>query len=149
MGTQLFVPGNELNKVYFVYRGMLTLNTNFDSKVYKQKMIEVVKLPEGSFFGELPILLGITVYFGLRIDGRDEKSQGERIVRDQYEQGLMYELDKDAFLDVCRDYPEFKTDIYIRGEIRIAYFKHLTQLRKGEFGFNMKVLEVENQMKME
>lgn len=89
-------------------------------------MIEVVKLPEGSFFGELPILLGITIYFGLRIDGRDPKSQGERIVRDQYEHGLLYELDKEPFLDVCRDYPDFKTDIYIRGEIRIAYFKHLT-----------------------
>ena len=48
-------------------------------------MIEVVKLPEGSFFGELSVLLGITVFFGLKIDARDSKSHGERIVRDRYE----------------------------------------------------------------
>ena len=109
----------------------------------------MVKLPEGSFFGELSLILNIVVFFGLRVGERDEKVQGERIVRDRYEQGLIYELDKEAFLDVCLDYPDFKTNIYIRGEIRIAYFKHLTQLRKGEFGYNMKVLGVERNIKLE
>ena len=61
------------------------MTTNFNSKVYEQNEIEVVKLPEGSFFGELSILLNIGVFFGLRVDSRDPKAQGERIVRDRYE----------------------------------------------------------------
>ena len=53
--------------------------------MYKQNEIEVVKLPEGSFFGELSVLLNIGVFFGIRVDSRDPKAQGERIVRDRYE----------------------------------------------------------------
>ena len=119
------------------------MTSNFDSEVYEQNKIEVAVLPEGSFFGELPTLLGIKVYFGLDVGARDKKAKGERLVRDGYEQSLIYELDKDTFLDICRDYPDFKTNVYIRGEIRVAYFKHLSQLRKGEFGYNMKILSIE------
>ena len=81
----MFRPGAELDCLYFVYKGTLAMTTIFNSKVYKQNEIEVVRLPEGSFFGELSLILDIGVFFGLRVDGRDSKVQGERIVRDQYE----------------------------------------------------------------
>lgn len=85
VGTYLFRPGDEMTSLYFFYKGIATMTTNFNSKVYEQNEIEVVKLPEGSFFGELSILLNIGVFFGLRVDGRDPKVQGERIIRDRYE----------------------------------------------------------------
>ena len=50
-------------------------------------------LPEGSFFGELPILLGITVFFGLEVGPKDPKVPGESLKRDGYENGLIYELE--------------------------------------------------------
>ena len=81
----MFRPGDELSSLYFVYKGTATMTTNFNSKVYGMNEIEALKLPEGSFFGELSILLNIGVFFGLRVDSRDSKAQGERIVRDRYE----------------------------------------------------------------
>lgn len=38
---------------------------------------------------------------------------------------LIYELDGDDFKSIVTDYPSFFTFIYIRGELRTAYFKHL------------------------
>lgn len=149
VGANLFSPGCELDRIYFVFKGMLHLTSNFDSAVYEHNKILVAKLPEGSFFGELPTLLGITVFFGLEVGARDDKTKGERLIRNGYQQSLIYELDKETFLDICKDYPDFKTNIYIRGEIRVAYFKHLNQLRKGEFGYNMKILQIEKRIKDE
>ena len=57
---------------------------------------------------------------------KGEKAKSEKIVRDGYQQGLIYEIAGDTFKKICSDYPEFKTLVYIRAEIRIAYFKHLS-----------------------
>lgn len=42
---------------------------------------------------------------------------------------LIYEIDADDFRSVMVDYPDFATGMYIRGELRTAYFKYLTSLR--------------------
>ena len=56
---------------------------------------------------------------------------------------LIYEIDAEGFLDLVNDYPAFGAHIYIRGEVRMAYFKYLTALREGEYSFNMKIIEIE------
>ncbi len=45
--------------------------------------------------------------------------------------------------EICKNYPEFGNNVYVRGEVRTAYFKHLAMLRQGEFSYNMKVVEME------
>ena len=147
VGTQLITQGDEVDTLYFIYKGTGLLTSDLVSDCYKRTRLEVATLPEGSFFGELPLLLGITVFFNLTAGPKDTKSPGEKIVRDRYEQALFYTIDKETLEEICSDYPEFKTMIYIRAEIRVAYFKHLNMLRKGEFGYNMKVLEIENKIK--
>ena len=122
------------------------LTRDIVSEVYPKTTLQVVTLPEGSFFGELPMILGINTFFNLMVGPKDKKLPGERLMRDGKEQSLIYELEDEKFKDICTDYPEFKTMVYIRGEIRIAYFKHLTMLRQGEFGYNMKILEIEREI---
>jgi len=99
-------------------------------------------LPEGSFFGEMPVLMGINTYFGLSA----VEKNGVKFMKDGYEQIQLYACDKDIFKEICLDYPDFGNSVYIRAELRIAYFKHLASLRQGEFGYNMKVLDLENKM---
>ena len=42
---------------------------------------------------------------------------------------LIYELDGSNFREIMTDYPDYASDIYIRAEIRTAYFKYLTSMR--------------------
>lgn len=104
------------------------------TKAYGNFSLEVAKLPEGSFFGELPLMLDITCYFQLNTGAN--KNEEEKMA-------LVYEIDAEIFKEILADFPDFASSLYIRGEIRTAFFKHLAQLRQGEYSYNMKVVEVE------
>ena len=96
--------------------------------------IEVAVLPEGSFYGELPGLLNIRTYFSLKtkFDESQYKDKTTRqIEAEEYLGAMVYTIDIDPFKELCKDYPEFGSHIYVRGEIRTAYFKHMSQIRQG------------------
>ena len=44
---------------------------------------------------------------------------------DGIEHAQLYELDMEVLSEICADYPQFKTQIYVRDEVRHAYFKHI------------------------
>lgn len=56
---------------------------------------------------------------------------------------LIYELDSEVFRGIVKDYPSFTAHLYIRGELRTAYFKYLTSLRQSEYTYKMKIIEIE------
>ena len=116
---------------------------DFVSSIYGKTQLEIVELREGSWFGELAGLLQTTAYFGLRAG--KQKSKGEKLVLDGIEHAQLYELDMEVLREICADYPQFKTQIYVRDEVRHAYFKHIAQLKQGEFGYKMKILALEKQ----
>lgn len=111
--------------------------------MYGSTQIEVVVLPEGSFFGETSVLLGIRSYFGMKTVAKDK---GDKYMLNGVEHTQIYELESSVFKELVQDYPDFANQIYMRGELRNAYFKHLALLRQGEFGYQMKVIEQENRM---
>ena len=37
---------------------------------------------------------------------------------------MFYVFESQELKDLCKDYPEFGTHVYIRGELRIAFFRH-------------------------
>lgn len=100
-------------------------------------------MPEGSFFGELQCYLGIDAYFNLKTYSSKKQKQAEKIIHEGTEYCQIYELEVDKFKELCNDYPEFGSQIYVRAEIRVAYFKHECQLKVGEFAYKMKVMQVE------
>ena len=104
--------------------------------------LDIVKLPEGSYYGELSILLGTTSPFKLKM-GKNKKEDGETIVKNGHRMAMVYTLDGQIFKDLCTDYPELSSSIYVRSEIRRAYFDNLASLSKGEISYNMKVIEFE------
>jgi len=120
VGINLVEQGEGVDQVYFFYRGAGMLTREFSSDVYGTTQLECGILPEGSFWGELPCLLGITSYFSLKVN----YSRTEKIKIDGSEHCHIYYLEKEDFMDILADYPSFETSIYIRGEIRVAYFKH-------------------------
>ena len=113
------------------------------SSAYGDTQLEVVVLPEGSFFGELPAMLGIRSIFGMKTV---IKTKGDKHMVNGIEHTMVYELETEFFKELLNDYPDVKNSIYVKGELRTAYFKHLATLRQGEFGYNMKVVEMENQL---
>ena len=121
------------------------LTRTIDSKVYGQTELEVARLPEGSFFGELPGLLDIATHFGLKACQSKRKGEFSEVNRNDILYCEYYILDVHVLRALCKDYPRFCNQIYVRGEVRTAHFKHLAMLRQGEFSYKMKVLEVEKQ----
>ena len=65
IGDTLITQGEPVDQVYFFNNGSGMLTKEFESPVYGTTQLEVAVLPEGSFFGELPGLLGIAPVFGL------------------------------------------------------------------------------------
>ena len=55
-----------IEKVLFIYKGSAVITKSFDSPVYGRTQLEVVNLPEGSFFGELATKLTAATQFGLK-----------------------------------------------------------------------------------
>ena len=84
-------------------------------------------LPEGSFFGELPVMLNIFCQFTLKT--APKKSGKKQMLRQGHHMVLIYELESDVFRGIMTDYPQYASNIYVRAELRTAYFKYLTALR--------------------
>ena len=85
--------------------------------------------------------MGITAYFGL-----ESSADQKKINKSGAHSTQVYECDPGEFKEMCNDYPNFGIHIYQRGEIRLAYMKHLSQLRQGEYGYNMKILAIEQEL---
>ena len=66
VGSELVEQGTMIDKVIFVYKGSAIITKSFHSPVYGRTQLEVVTLPEGSFFGELAAKLSAYTQFGLR-----------------------------------------------------------------------------------
>ena len=129
-----------MESVYFFYTGCGILVREFESKAYGSASIDVSILPEGSFFGELAVILNLKAYFGLNAgSGRKKKN---KIVKGA-EMVFIYEIDAAEFIDILKDNPDFQSQVYIRAEVRMAYFKYMTSLREGEYAYNMKIIEIE------
>ena len=67
VGEVIQTEGNQFDQLFFFGKGRGVLTRNFRSESYGKFQLEVVELPEGSFYGELCILLGNTAYFNLQI----------------------------------------------------------------------------------
>ena len=147
VGEVIQTEGNQFDQLFFFAKGRGVLTRNFRSKYYGKFQLEVVELPEGSFYGELCILLGNTSYFNLQIGNTksDQKDEG-LVTKNGDSMAMVYSIEASAFKELCKDYPEFGTHIYTRAEIREAYFKHLAFMRCSEFSYNMKVIEIEKSM---
>ena len=59
---------------------------------------------------------------------------------------MIYSINAEPFKELCKDYPDFSYHVYIRAEIRLAYFKYLAHLKQGEFSYSMKIIELEKEM---
>ena len=145
VGEVIQTEGNQFDQLFFFGKGRGVLTQNYRSQTYGKFQLEVVELPEGSFYGELCILLGNTAYFNLQIGAIKSDKKDEELVttKNGVSMAMVYSIEASAFKELCRDYPEFGTNIYTRAEIREAYFKHLAYMRCGEFCYNMKVIEIE------
>ena len=51
------------------------MTRQLESPVYGDTTLEVVILPDGSYYGEIPVMLGIKSYFGLKTV---TKTKGEK-----------------------------------------------------------------------
>ena len=145
VGETMLKQGTEVNEIFFINNGSAVLTKEFDSPIYGKTELDVAVFPEGSFFGELPGLLGIAPAFGLR-SGEKRDKKGEKLIRDGIEYNMFFAYDHSDLRDLCKDYPEFGTHVYIRGEVRTAYFKHQSQLRIGEFTYKMKIIHLEGEI---
>ena len=67
----------------------------------------------------------------------------KQIERDGCQMALIYELEADTFREIVKDYPKYSNNLLIRGELRTAYFKYLTNLKQSEFAYKMKIIEIE------
>lgn len=70
------------------------ITKNIVSPAYGATQLEVVVLPEGSYFGELHAMLGIRCLFGLKTV---VKTKGDKHMVDGIENTMIYELDKNVF----------------------------------------------------
>ena len=66
VGAPLVEQGQEMDRVWFLYRGTAMVTRDFVSSIYGKTQLEIVELREGSWFGELAGLLQTPAYFGLR-----------------------------------------------------------------------------------
>lgn len=80
VGTPLLKQGNNVDKVYFFYNGTGVLQRQFNSKAYGHTTVDAVILPEGSFFGELDVILNTFCFFTLKAGAKE--SQKNRLLRD-------------------------------------------------------------------
>ena len=142
VGETMLRQGEEVDEIFFINSGSAILTKEFHSPIYGKTELDVAVLPEGSFFGELPGLLGISPAFGLR-SGEKREKKGEKLIRNGIEYNMFFAYDHTDLRDLCKDYPEFGTHVYIRGEVRTAFFKHQAQLRIGEYTYKMKIIELE------
>ena len=76
--TTLIHQGCEVDRVYFFYKGSAMLTRKFPSSVYGNTELDIVELPEGSWFGELQCYLGIDAYFNLKTYSRKKQKQEEK-----------------------------------------------------------------------
>ena len=102
--TPIIKQGDPIEKVYFFYQGSGVLQREFDSKAYGNACIDVVNLPEGSFFGELAVLLNLKAYFHMKAGSGKKKKV---LMRKGQQVALIYEIDAEGFLDLINDYPEY------------------------------------------
>ena len=66
VGSELIAQGSMVDKILFIYKGSATVTKSFHSEAYGRTQLEVVILPEGSFFGELAAKLTAATNFGLK-----------------------------------------------------------------------------------
>ena len=66
VGSELIAQEEMIDKILFVYKGSAIITKSFDSDAYGRTQLEVVILPEGSFFGELAAKLTAATQFGLK-----------------------------------------------------------------------------------
>lgn len=66
VGSELIAQGSIVDKVLFIYKGSAIVSKSFHSEAYGRTNLEVVNLPEGSFFGEIAAKLTAATQFGLR-----------------------------------------------------------------------------------
>ena len=102
-------------------------------------------MPEGSFIGELEVTLGTNSYFNLKTGENKRKDQDPTANNNM---AMIYSINAEPFKELCKDYPEFSYHVYIRSEIRLAYFKYLAHMKQGEFSYNMKIIELEKEMEI-
>ena len=122
------------------------LTYNFKSLSHGRRELDIMRLPEGSYYGELCILLGTASYFTLKITPNYKNKREEPITKNGQRMSIIYSIDADVFKDLCKDYPEFSNNVYVRAEVREAYFKHMANKSIGEYSYNMKVIDYEKQM---
>ena len=117
------------------------MQRQFSSPAYGLTTIDAVVLPEGSFFGEFPVMLNIKCFFTMKVAQKARSKK--QIERDGCQMALIYELEADTFREIVKDYPKYSNNLLIRGELRTAYFKYLTNLKQSEFAYKMKIIEIE------
>jgi len=107
-------------KVYFFSKHRGVISRDFNSKAYGHISLDVAELPEGSFIGELELTLGTNSYFNLKTGANKRKDQD---LTTNSNMAMIYSINAEPFKELCKDYPEFSYHVYIRAEIRLAYFK--------------------------
>ena len=85
----------------------------------------IVVLPEGSFFGEVAAMLNTITIFGYKATSRT--SQTDKYMIKGHEFVQIYECHNLVFQDILSEHPDFANSVYIRGEMRLAYFKDIAE----------------------
>ncbi len=143
MGDTLHKAGDQFDRVFFFGSESAMLTYYFKSEAHGRYELDIMRLPEGSYYGELCILLGTASYFSLKITPNHKDKKSEPITKNGQRVSIIYSIDADVFKELCQEYPEFSNNVYVRAEVREAYFKHMANKSIGEYSYNMKVIDFE------
>ena len=107
-----------MNYCYFIVKGQCTLY-GIHQKGYKDFLkIPVVRLNEGSWFGDYQMLLSIKSDWQLEASRPPKNSKGEREGQIQ-----VLKIDDEAFRNICFDFPQFRKHMLSRSKIRRCHWK--------------------------
>lgn len=100
----------------------------------------VVKLKEGSWFGDYQILLNVKSSFDLEAH-EEKKSSKKRVHIIPPGKVQVFELDAEKFLKIINRYPEYRRKVLMRANLRRCHFMKVFRENKHIYLLQRKIQE--------
>ena len=145
LDSVLYEPGevivgykNQVHDLFFIAQGVASLNGYFDNSEGETKKMCIVRLREGSWYGEFQILLGVESNFELEASfPHDRHSWYPK--REDYQNFIqIFKLSKNVIKNLHKEFPEFSRFLILRALQRRCFFMKVFQHSQNYLEFKRK-----------
>ena len=137
--------GDHLDDLFFIMQGSSMLVGTHTDQQGQEVRINVVRLSEGSWYGDFNIFFKQKSQYDLIA----KKFKGAQITKLSANKIQVFNIESAKFLAICEDYPEFHSFCMQRANLRYAHFKQVFEENLHYYILNQKLVAQDNEKKFQ